>query len=162
MAIKTSMLRVLLVLCLIWVIGTELLLASSHKGNTSSKALQTASPPASQPQSPVDVNGTWSGAFESNFGLPPFTMTIVINRDPRGHLVGASSLNSDCFKESNLQVTVNGSNVVIAGSDQDGDTITFRGTVDGTGTLLNLNYIINGSASGRCESDRGSGNLGKR
>ena len=59
-------------------------------------------------------------------------------------------------------MTVNGSNVVLAGSDKKGDTVTFEGTVDNTGTVLKLNYIINGSASARCEIDDGTGTMGKR
>jgi hypothetical protein len=35
-------------------------------------------------------------------------------------------------------VTVNGSNVLLAGSDAKGDTVSFRGTVDATGTVLKL------------------------
>jgi len=37
-----------------------------------------------------------------------------------------------------------------------------RGTVDKTGTLLKASYILNGSATGRCETDNGTGNLAKR
>src|ERR1700719_3344295 len=58
--------------------------------------------------------------------------------------------------------SVNGSNVVLEGSDEKGDTLTFRGTVDNTGTMLTLHYIINGSASRRCEIDNGDGTVGKR
>ena len=57
---------------------------------------------------------------------------------------------------------INGSNVELAGSDADGDTVTFSGTVDNTGTMLKLNYIINGSPSGRCEIDDGTGTMAKR
>ena len=34
--------------------------------------------------------------------------------------------------------------------------------VDATGTMLKANYILNGSASGRCEADGGTGSLAKR
>ena len=51
---------------------------------------------------------------------------------------------------------------VLAGSDEEGDNITMRGTVDKTGTLLKASYILNGSATGRCETDDGTGNLAKR
>jgi len=61
-----------------------------------------------------------------------------------------------------ISTVVNGSAVVLAGSDADGDNITFRGTLDSTGTLLSLNYVLNGSAGRRCETDNGSGTLGKR
>ena len=57
---------------------------------------------------------------------------------------------------------VSGSNVVLAGSDKEGDNISFRGNIDKTGTVLTLNYIINGSASPRCETDDGTGTMGKR
>lgn len=111
----------------------------------------------------TDVRGTWSGTFYSKHSnVAPFTMTVVINPDSRGHLIGNSTLNSDCLKGAILQVTVTGSKVVLAGSDQEGDNITVRGTVDGTGTLLNANYILNGSATGKCETDDGTGSLGKR
>jgi hypothetical protein len=89
-------------------------------------------------------------------------MTVVINPDSRGHLIGSSTLNSDCLKDVRLEVTVTGSNVVLAGSDENGDNITVRGTVDKTGTLLKASYILNGSATGRCETDNGTGDLAKR
>jgi hypothetical protein len=53
------------------------------------------------------------------------------------------------------------SNVVLAGSDEEGDSVTFRGTADQSGTVLTMNYIVNASASGRCEMDRGRGTMGK-
>ena len=110
-----------------------------------------------------DVTGTWSGTFQSRQpNFTPFTITVVINTDASGNLVGASSVSSDCLKDGSLHVTVNGSNIVLAGGDNEGDHITFRGTIDKTGTLLNLNYILNGSASARCESDDGAGTMGKR
>jgi hypothetical protein len=114
-------------------------------------------------QPAIDVRGVWSGTFFSKHSnVAPFTMTVVINPDPRGHLIGSSSLNSNCLKGAQLAVTVTGSTVVLAGSDSDGDTLTVRGTVDNTGTLLTATYILNGGASGRCESDGGTGTLGKR
>src|SRR5215469_12602177 len=57
---------------------------------------------------------------------------------------------------------VNGSKVVLAGSDQEGDSLTLHGTLDSTGSLMQATYILNGSASGRCETDDGTGNLSKR
>ena len=118
---------------------------------------------AGSTQPGLDVRGTWSGAFFSKHSnVAPFTMTVVINPDSRGHLIGTSSLNSDCLKGVQLEVTVTGSQVVLAGSDEEGDSMTVRGTVDKTGTLLKANYILNGSASGRCETDDGTGNLAKR
>ena len=117
----------------------------------------------SAPRSAVDVTGTWSGTFESRQpSFSPFTITVVINTDASGHLVGTSSVGSDCVKDGTFQVTVSGSSIVLAGGDKEGNHITFRGTVDSTGTLLNLKYILNGSASARCESDDGTGTMGKR
>jgi hypothetical protein len=111
----------------------------------------------------VDVRGKWSGTFFSKYSnVAPFTMTVVINADSRGHLIGSSSLNSECLKNADLEVTVKGSTVVLAGSNKEGDNLTVRGTIDNTGTLLTATYILNGSASGRCETDNGTGTLGKR
>jgi len=84
---------------------------------------------------------------------------VKINKNFKGHLVGDASLVSDCLDSPRLEVTVNGSNVVLEGSDAAGDGVSFRGTVDNTGTELNLNYIINGSPSGRCEIDNGTGSM---
>ena len=114
-------------------------------------------------QAATDVRGTWSGTFFSKHSnVAPFTMTIVISPDSQGHLVGSSTHNSNCLKGVQLEVTVTGSKVVLAGSDGEGDNITVRGTIDKTGTLLKASYILNGSATGRCETDDGRGNLAKR
>ena len=111
----------------------------------------------------TDFTGTWSGTFFSKHAnVASFTMTVVINPDSNGHLIGVSTLNSSCLKDVRLEVTVKGPQITLAGSDEDGDNITVRGTVDGTGTMLKANYILNGSASGRCETDGGTGNLAKR
>jgi hypothetical protein len=111
----------------------------------------------------VDVRGIWSGTlYSKHSNVVPFTMTVEINPDARGHLIGASSLSSDCLKGAKLQVTVTGSTVVLAGSDEEGDNITVQGTVDASGTLLRSTYILNGSATGKCETDDGTGDLAKR
>jgi len=111
----------------------------------------------------VDVQGTWSGTFFSKHSnVAPFSMTIVISKDDTGALVGDSSLSSDCLKDVKLKVTTSGSKIVLAGSNQQGDNITVRGMVDSTRTLLKATYILNGSASGRCETDDGSATLAKR
>jgi hypothetical protein len=89
-------------------------------------------------------------------------MTVVINPDSHGHLIGASTLDSDCLKNVRLEVTVKGPQITLAGSDDEGDNITVRATVDGTGKMLKANNILNGSSSGRCETDDGTGNLAKR
>jgi len=111
----------------------------------------------------VDVRGTWSGTlYSKHSNVVPFTITVEINPDARGHLIGTSSLSSDCLKGAKLQVTVTGAKVVLAGSDEEGDNITVRGTLDASGTLLRSTYILNGSATGKCETDDGAGDLAKR
>jgi hypothetical protein len=120
-------------------------------------------PSSSAPHAAVDFTGTWSGTlFSKHANVAPFTMTVVITPDSHGQLIGASTLNSDCLKNVRLEVTVKGTQITLAGSDDEGDNITVRGTVDGAGTMLKANYILNGSASGRCETDDGTGNLAKR
>jgi hypothetical protein len=127
--------------------------------NPSNNAISTES----SQQTATDVTGTWSGTFQSDHtDIAPFTITVVISADSSGHLIGKSSLVWECVRDVDLQVTVNGSKIVLAGSDADGNSLTFRGTIDTSGTLLNLRYIANGSASGKCETDQGSGTMGKR
>jgi hypothetical protein len=114
-------------------------------------------------QAVPDLKGTWSGTFVSrNSGIAPFTITVKINKNSSGYLVGDASVVSDCLDSHKLEVTSNALNVVMAGSDAAGDTVSFRGTVDSTGSVLSLHYIINGSPSGRCEIDDGAGTMGKR
>jgi hypothetical protein len=114
-------------------------------------------------RSVVDVRGTWSGTFFSKHNnVAPFTMTVVITPDASGRLVGNSSLSSNCLKDVLLHVTVSGSQVVLSGSDDSGNNVTVRGTLDTTGAMLKTSYILNGSASGKCETDNGTGNLAKR
>jgi hypothetical protein len=113
-------------------------------------------------QTNPDLRGTWSGTFISkNSDISPFTITVKINQDSGGHLAGDASLVSDCLKNQRLHVRINGSNVELAGRDADGDIVAFSGTVDSTGTMLKLNYIINGSPSGRCQIDDGTGTMAK-
>jgi hypothetical protein len=154
MTCKSISLRILL-LSLLVMMGVPSVLAASSAG--------TSSVSGTTQQAAADVRGTWSGTFFSKHSnVAPFTMTVVINPDARGHLVGNSTLNSDCLKGAQLEVTVTGSKVVLAGSDGEGDSITVRGTVDSTGTLLKATYILNGSAGGRCETDDGTGSLARR
>ena len=157
---KTRSVRVLLLsLLLMSVMGAAYLYAASSTDGQSKQAISGSG--STQPA--AEVRGTWSGTFYSKHSnVAPFTMTVVINPDSRGHLIGSSTLSSDCLKDARLEVTVTGSNVVLAGSDEDGDNITVRGTVDKTGALLKASYILNGSATGRCETDDGTGNLAKR
>ena len=160
MTCKTFSFDILLALLFVVTLGVGSLSAASPSDD---QGKPLASGGASTHQAAADVRGTWSGTFYSRHSnIAPFTMTVVISPDTRGHLVGVSSLNSDCLKGVQLQVTVTGSDAVLAGSDEDGDNITVRGTVDTTGTLLKSTYILNGSATGRCETDDGTGDLTKR
>ena len=110
-----------------------------------------------------DISGKWSGTFQSNHSnVAPFTITVVITPNSRGHLTGSSELGSKCLKGAQLQVTVTGSEVVLAGSDKQGNNMTLRGSLDSTGTLLKSTYILNGSAGGGCETDDGTGTLTKQ
>jgi hypothetical protein len=133
----------------------------SSPADAQSKQAPSAS--SSAPQPAADVRGTWSGTFfPKHSNVAPFTMTVVISPNSQGHLIGSSTLNSECLKGVQLEVTVTGTKVVLAGSDEEGDNITVRGTVDKTGSLLKASYILNGSATGRCETDGGTGSLAKR
>ncbi|HEX3353642.1 MAG TPA: hypothetical protein VHS34_12520 [Terriglobales bacterium] len=143
---------VLLLACLIMVWSGVAFGAPNKAGAT--RVAQTVS---------TDVAGTWSGSFQSTHPeTAPFTMTIVIAPGSDGQLSGSAKLASDCFKEGSLHVTINGATVVFAGSDAESNNITFRGSLDSSRTLLNMHYVVNGSASARCESDEGEGSLVKR
>jgi hypothetical protein len=145
---------------LLILIGAAYLCASSP-ANAQGKQVTTAAGGTQQPA--ADVRGTWSGTlFPKHSNVVPFTLTVVISPDSQGNLSGISTLSSDCVKDVRLEVTVTGSKVVLAGSDEFGDNITVRGTVDKAGTLLKASYILNGSATGRCESETGTGTLAKR
>ena len=142
----TLLFRLLLLVPLTLFTGTQFLHGASSSSQTS-----------------TDVAGTWSGTFQSRQPhFSPFTITVVISPDASGNLVGASSVSSDCLKDGTLQITAKGSNIILAGGDTEGDHITFTGTIDKTGTLLKLRYVLNSSASARCESDDGTGTMGKR
>ena len=108
--------------------------------------------------SAADLRWTWSGAFQSRHPeVAPFTVTVTIDQDDQGHMMGKLSHSSECLQEVDLHITVYGSKVSLAGSDQKGNSITFQGKMDKSYNLLSLHYIINGSAGGKCESDDGSG-----
>ena len=146
-------------LLLMTLIGTSYFCAPRPAG---AQSKQTTSAAGSAQQPATDVRGTWSGTFFSKHSnVTPFTMTVVINPDSQGHLI-ALYPESDCLKGVQLEVTVTGVKVVLAGSDEEGDNITVRGTVDKTGALLKASYILNGSASGRCETDGGTASLAKQ
>jgi hypothetical protein len=111
----------------------------------------------------TDITGVWSGTFNSNHpDVASFTIRVVITKNLDGHILGNSTLTSDCLKGANLEVTITGSTVVLAGSDEKGDNITVRGTLDDSGTLLTSTYILNGSATGGCETDDGTGTMRKQ
>jgi len=108
------------------------------------------------------MQGTWSGSFfSSQSDASAFTMTVLINRDSRGHLVADSNLSSNCFRGAKLQVTRSGSDIILSGHNEEGHTIVIRGTLDSTGSLLQASYMLHGGGE-RCETDEGTGNLGKR
>jgi hypothetical protein len=151
---------ILSLLLLMTVIGAGPFYAASRDD---SQRDQPTSAAGSTRQTSADITGTWSGTFFSRHSnVESFTMTVVIRPDSRGHLIGSSTLNSDCLRGAQLEVTVAGSKVQLAGSDEEGDNLTVRGTLDKAGTLLQSTYILNGSATGRCETDDGTGNLVKR
>jgi len=123
----------------------------------------TASSSGSTSKARIDLRGTWSGTFVSkDANAGSFTMTVVVHEDSSGHLIGSSTLNSDCLKDAQLQVKVTGSEIILAGSNEAGDNITVRGKVDKTGTTLKSSYILDGSATGKCETDAGTGTLAKQ
>jgi hypothetical protein len=104
--------------------------------------------------------GTWQGRLSSR-NFASFPVTLIINQVVGVKLAGAVNLASPCLRSANLQVSVSGPDVVLAGSDANGDLITFKGTVDSAGTQLTMTYVLNASASGKCETDDGAGTLDK-
>ena len=101
--------------------------------------------------------GTWAGSFSSR-NFSSFPASLVVTQNAKG-LTGKAAMGHRCVKQATLVITIVGNDVVFRGSDPDGDTITFRGNLDSTGKLLNLSFILNGSASGRCETDDGKGSV---
>src|SRR6185437_746422 len=147
------------VLPLSLLLAVMVLQARSLAESRSNQLLSVAEPQ----QIATDVKGTWSGTFYSKHSnVAPFTITVVISADSMGHLTGTSSLNSDCLRGAPLHVNVAGSKIVLAGRNPEGDNITVRGKLDGNSTQMATTYILNGSATGKCETDDGTGSLGKR
>jgi hypothetical protein len=110
-----------------------------------------------------DISGHWTGTFNSNHAdVPSFTFDVNIQKDLTGKITGNSTLTSKCLKGATLQVTVDGSTVVLAGSDDNGNNVTVRGLLDDSGTVLTSTYILNGSATGGCETDDGTGTMMKK
>ncbi|MGH9776694.1 MAG: hypothetical protein ACRD50_17330, partial [Candidatus Acidiferrales bacterium] len=128
------------------IVGAGPLPGTSGTGDQSRITAAAASPEAA-------VQGTWSGTFRSKHShIAPFTLTLVVNPTMHGHLINKSGLTSYCLlRDADLHVIVNGSNVALASTDEVGNTITFEGTIDKTARVLTLNYVTNGSASGKCE-----------
>lgn len=124
---------------------------------------QDQQPPtaSSQAVSP-DLSGVWSGTLFSNHSdVAPFTVTVVITKQG-AHFAGNTSMNSECLRGATVQVKVSGTTIVLAGSNEEGDNVTIEGTLDSTGKVLEASYILNGSATGSCETDDGQGQLAKR
>ena len=138
-------------------------MVSLHAFGAAKPEIQNAGSPIATQQASTDVKGTWSGTFFSRHSnVRSFTLTVVISADSEGHLVGSSSLNSDCLKGAHLRVSVTGSKIVLAGGNEAGDNLTVRGEIDNSGTLAKAEYVLNGSATGSCETDDGTGSLAKR
>src|ERR1700690_960210 len=149
--------RCSLLLVVISLAGTEFL-----HGTSSSDHPGTVVSAGGSAQRPLrDVTGTWSGTFQSRQpSFSPFTITVVIHAEPNGSLVGESSVSSDCLGNGTLVVTGSGSNVVMAGGDEENNHITFEGTIDKTGTVIDMKYVLKGGGA-RCESDDGTGTMVK-
>jgi hypothetical protein len=127
--------------------------------------------PASAVAKEPEIHGHWSGTFRSkHFHIAPFTLDLDIDAvdEPghRGRKLGHLNKNSGpsyCLTgDVDLQIDREGSNVVIAGTNRLGDTITLVGTIDTTGKHMTLNYVTNGSVSGKCETDDGIASLAKQ
>ena len=105
--------------------------------------------------------GTWHGTLSSrNYTSVP--VTLVINRGVDTKLTGAVNLISPCVRNADLDVTTTSSTIVLAGTDAEGDTITFKGSLNDDATQMAMSYILNGSPSGDCETDDGSGTLTRK
>lgn len=114
--------------------------------------------PAGQPA--PDLKGTWSGTLvHAKPEAHSAPISISISADPTGALVGTTALESKCVKNPRLKVRINGSDVALIGSDPEGDSLSLKGTLDSTGKVLTMTFTANGSASGRCESIRGTATL---
>lgn len=141
-----------LVVLLSWTSST----CSDNAGNAQANRAASGSAHQASP----DLTGTWSGTLASKDRNPkPIPISIVISPNAKGTLFAVSSLASDCIKDPHLHVSITGSVIVLAGSDADGDSLTLRGTLDKSGTVLTMTYIANGSASGRCQTTNGTGVL---
>ena len=112
------------------------------------------------PAAQTQFVGTWHGTLSSrNYASVP--VTLIINQGVGVKLTGAVNHISRCIKNTDLDVTTTDSTIVLAGSDSDDNTITFKGSLNNDGTELATTYIVNGSPSGQCETDDGAGTLTK-
>lgn len=109
----------------------------------------------------LSVAGRWSGPFQStDTSSLSFTARLLINQDANGNLAAAASfIGSPCIESANLKGAIVGLNVTLSGSDSIGDSITLHGTTNTSGTQMVLRYTLNAGASGRCETDNGTGTL---
>ena len=108
---------------------------------------------------PKALVGKWAGRV-SSVSTASFVVTIEIGPDSKAHIVGEGS---PCFTEADLAVTPTGADsITLAGMSKAHENITFKGTLDGTEKQLEVTYIVNGSGSARCETDRGAGTLDKQ
>ena len=107
------------------------------------------------------AKGNWSGRFSSH-NFASFPVSIAITEDANGRLHGEANMAHPCMKAGKLIVTIVNNSIVLGGSDADGDTITFNGTIDTAGTLMDLSFVLNGSPSARCETDQGKGSMEKQ
>jgi hypothetical protein len=125
-------------------------------------AAMVDNPPAAGQNAP-DLSGTWTGTLEQKSPEgPTAAMSINIAADANGGLLGTATLDSKCVKNPRLKVRVEGNNVKFVGSDAQGDSLSLRGTLDQTGKILTMTFSANGSASGRCESVKGTATLQKQ
>jgi hypothetical protein len=131
--------------------------------NADQPASGNSSDAAESMPDPSDFTGTWTGKFASKHpSSGSFSIAVTIDKDARGNLVGSATLNSRCLKDARLNVSISGTAITLAGSDEAGDNITVSGFLDQTGKKLKATYIADGSSSGRCETDAGSGTLQKK
>ena len=115
---------------------------------------------ATQDQAGV-LPGNWSGTMQSVVaGSPLVALTANINRDSSGAITSTFHMTNGCLIDMSLSVAVSGTQITFAGSDEKGDSLTFRGTLSSS-NRLSLTYSLNGSASARCEADQGTAILTK-
>ena len=108
---------------------------------------------------PKALVGKWAGRV-SSASSASFVVTIEIGADSKAHIVGEGS---PCFAEADLVLTTTGpESVTLAGSSKSHENVTFKGTLDGNEKQIEVTYIVNGSGSARCETDRGAGTLEKQ